>query len=182
MNTLQRIIPAIMAILIVAAAVTCHYYGVPDKMIIFGAGYMLSALLLQVFWVKHSIPRAMILTTLSSAAFFAFVWYFFKTPLWIVIPGTIFVLIGLVVNSFLVKRNLAKSKEGIAQWATANGWQLLEFEHRFETGPFGGIHGRADMYFQFVVCDQKGNQHTGWAFFDHSLFGEGRFQVKWNES
>ncbi len=150
-------------------------------MIILGAGFMLSVLLLQVFWVKHSIPRAMILTCLTSAAFFAFVWYFFKTPLWMVIPGTIFILAGLFVNAIWAKRNLAKSQQRLSLWAAENGCQLLDFEHRFDTGPFGGFHGRGEMYFKFVVGDQWGKRQTGWACFDYSLFGGGRYQVKWIE-
>jgi len=171
-----------MAIFIIVAAIICHQIGVPDRMIIFGAGFMLFSLLLQVFWVKNSIARMMVLTCLTSAAAFAFVWYFFKTPLWIIIPGTIFVLVGLYVNSIWLKRSTAKSKERIAQWAEANGWRLLEFEHRFDTGPFGGIHWKAQMYFEFVVTDQRGKRHTGWAHFDHSLFGGGRYEVKWIET
>ncbi len=174
--------PVVMAIFIVAAAIICHQIGVPDRMIIFGAGFMLFSLLLQVFWVKNSIARMMVLTCLTSAAAFAFVWYFFNTLLWIIIPGTIFVLVGLYVNSIWLKRSTAKSKERIAQWAEANGWRLLEFEHRFDTGPFGGIHWKGQMYFEFVVTDQRGKRHTGWAHFDHSLFGGGRYEVKWIET
>lgn len=174
--------PVIMAVSIIVVAIICHQIGVPDRMIIFGAGFMLFSLLLQVFWVKNSIARMMVLTCLTSAAAFAFVWYFFKTPLWIIIPGTIFVLVGLYVNAIWMKSSTTKSKERIAQWSAANGWQLMECEHRFDTGPFGGIHWRAQMYFEFVVRDQYGNRRTGWAHFDYSLLGGGRHEVKWVES
>jgi hypothetical protein len=76
----------------------------------------------------------------------------------------------------------SRDKESIAQWALANGWQLLEFERRFDTGPFGGIHWRAQMYFEFVVMDQQGKRHTSWAHFDYSLIGGGRYEIKWIEN
>ncbi|MCI0337836.1 MAG: hypothetical protein L0226_09680 [Acidobacteria bacterium] len=184
MKTSQRLIPPLAAT-IVSGAILCiwHYvFGWPGWVIQLAAGLMLVNLLLLFSWAKNSIPRLMILTCLNGSAIFAFYWYFFKTSLWIVIPGTIFVLAFFFVNSILAKKYVAKSKERVAQWAVANGWQLLEFEHRFDTGPFGGFHGRGEMYFEFVICDQQGNKHTGWARFDHSLFGGGRYEVKWIEN
>jgi len=184
LNTSQRIIPPLVAI-IFASAILCvwhYFFGVPDRVIFLVAGFMLANFLLLVFWVKNSMARMMILACLTSAAAFAFFWYFFKTPLWIIIPGAIFILAALFANAIWMKNSTAKSKERIAQWATGNGWQLLEFEHRFDTGPFGGFHGRSDMYFEFVICDQRQKRHTGWARFDYSLFGGGHYEVKWIEN
>ena len=108
-------------------------------------------------------------------------WYVFKFPLFLFVPWAVLLFVILFVNSIWMKRTAAKSKERIARWAADNGWQLLEFENRFDTGPFGGIHGRAQMYFEFVVLDQQGKRHTGWAHFDYSLIGNGRYEVKWIE-
>ena len=98
--------------------------------------------------------------------------------LFLLVPGTVFLFVILFVNFIWMKSTVAKPKERIAQWSAENGWQLLEFEYRFDTGPFGGIHWRAQMYFEFVVMDQQGKRHTGWAHFDHSLTGGGRYEVK----
>jgi hypothetical protein len=171
-----------MAICIVVAAVVCHYYGVPDRMILLVAGYMLSYLLLEVFWVKKSVVRAWVLIGASSLFGFFLLSYLFNLSLLLFIPWSVLLFVILFVNYIWAKHYTAKSKERIAQWAAENGWQLLEFEHQFDTGPFGGVHWRAQMYFEFVICDQQGKRHTGWAHFDHSLIGGGRFEVKWIEN
>jgi hypothetical protein len=132
-----------MAISIVIAAVICHYYGVPDRMILLVAGYMLSYLLLEAFWIKKSVARAWVLIGASSLFGFFLLSYLFNLPLLLFIPWSVLLLVILFVNPIWAKHYMAKSKERIAQWAAANGWQLLEFERRFETGPFGGIHWRA---------------------------------------
>ena len=171
-----------MAVSIVVAAVICHYYGVPDRLILLVAGYMLSYLLLEAFWIKKSVVRARGLIVASTLFGLFLMWYIFKVPLSMLIFGAIFLFVIMFVNAIWMKSSTAKSKERIAQWALANGWQLLEFEHRFDTGPFGGIHWRAQMYFEFVICDQQGKRQTCWAHFDHSLIGGGRFEVKWIEN
>lgn len=182
MNTPQRIISAVMAITIVIAAIVCHYYGIPDKRILLVAGFMLTYLLLEAFWIKKSVVRARVLIVASSLFGMLLLSYVFKFPLFLFAPWAVFLFVILYVNSIWMKSSTAKSKERITQWAVANGWQLLEFEHRFDTGPFGGIHWRGQMYFEFVICDQSGKRHTGWAHFDHTLFGSGRYEVKWMES
>ena len=171
-----------MAITIVVAAIVCHYYGVPDRMILLVAGFMLSYLLLEAFWIKKSVVRAVVLIVTSSLFGFFLLWYFFKVPLLMVIIWTVLLSVVLFVNFIWMKSSTAKSKERVVQWAAANGWRLVEFEHRFDTGPFGGIHWKAQMYFEFAVLDQQGKRYTGWAHFDHSLTGDGRFEVKWVEN
>ncbi len=182
MNKPQRIISAVMAITVVVAAIVCHYYGVPDRMILPVAGFMLSYLLLEAFWIKKSVVRARALIVGSSLFGVFLLWYFLKVPFLMVILWTALLLAVMYVNSIWLKNSLAKSRERIAQWAAANGWRLVEFEHRFDTGPFGGIHWKAQMYFEFAVLDQQGKRYTGWAHFDHSLTGDGRFEVKWVEN
>ncbi|MBK6795271.1 MAG: hypothetical protein IPG76_00300 [Acidobacteria bacterium] len=182
MNKPQRIIQIVMATLIVIAAVVCHYYGVPDWIILLVAGFMLANLLLQAFWMNNSVIRAIVLMIVSTLFSLFLIWYLFKVPLVMVFFGAIFLFVIMVVNVILMKNSTATSKARIAQWAAENGWELLECEHRFDTGPFGGIHWRAQMYFEFVICDQQQKRHTGWAHFDHSLFGGGRYEVKWVES
>jgi len=137
-----------MAIFIVVAAVVCHYYGVPDRMILLVAGFMLSYLLLEAFWIKKSVVRAWVLIGASSLFGFFLLSYLFNLSLLLFIPWGVFLFVIMFVNAIWMKSSTAKSKERIAQWAAANGWQLLECEHRFETGPFGGIHWRAQMYFE----------------------------------
>ncbi len=171
-----------MAITVVVAAVISHYFGIPDRIILLVAGYMLSYLLLEAFWIKKSVVRARVLIVASSLFGIFLLSYVFKFPLFLLAPWAVFLFVILFVNSVWMKSSAAKSKERIAQWAAANGWRLVEFEHRFDTGPFGGIHWKAQMYFEFVVLDQQGKQHTGWAHFDHSLFGGGRYEVKWIEN
>ena len=168
-----------MAITVVVAAIVCHYYGIPDKMIFLVAGFMLSYLLLEAFWIKKSVVRARVLIVASSLFGMFLLSYVFKFPLFLFAPGAVFLFVIMYVNYIWMKNSAAKSKERNAQWATENGWRLLEFEHRFETGPFGGIHWRGQMYFEFVVTDQQGKRYTGWAHFDHSLMGDGRYEVKW---
>ena len=72
-------------------------------------------------------------------------------------------------------------KRSLTQWAAENGLQLLEFEHRLNTGPFVGIAGKAQLYFEFAISDRRKKPHVGWAHFNYGLFGRGRFQVKWIE-
>ncbi len=182
MNKPQRIISAVLATIIIIAAIICHYAGIPDKMILLVAGFMLSYLLLEAFWIGKSVVRARGLIVVSSLFGMFLLSYVFKFPLFLFVPGTVFLFVVLYVNSIWMKSSMAKSKEHIAQWTAANGWQLVGFEHRFDTGPFGGIHWKAQMYFEFVVMDQQGKRHTGWAHFDHSLMGGGRYEVKWVEN
>lgn len=182
MSTTQRIISAVMAIIIVVAAIISHYYGVPDGMILLVAGVMLSNLLLQVFWVKKSMVRAKVLMIASSLGGLVLLWYLFKVPLLLLIPGGIFLFVIMYVNSRWLKNSTAKAREQLVKWATANGGQLLTCEQRFETGPFGGWQGRGQLYFEFVICDRQGKRHPGWAHFDYSLLGSGRYEIKWMEN
>lgn len=171
-----------MTIVIIAAAVICHYYGIPDRMILLVAGFMLSYLFLEAFWIKKSVVRARGLMIASTLVGLFLLSYILKVQLLLLIPGAVFLFVIMYVNYIWMKRAKVKSRERIAQWAAENGWQLLDFEHRFDTGPFGGIHWRAQMYFEFVICDQQGKRHTGWAHFDYSLIGGGRYEIKWIEN
>lgn len=171
-----------MAIIIIVAAIVCHYYGIPDKLIFLVGGFMLSYLVLETFWIKKSMVRARVLIVASSLFGIFLLSYVFKFSLFLLAPWATFLFVTLFVNSIWSKRSMAKSKDRIARWVAENGWQLLEFEHRFDTGPFGGLHGRAQMYFEFAVMDQQGKRKSGWAHFDYSLIGAGSYEIKWTEN
>ncbi|MBK6795255.1 MAG: hypothetical protein IPG76_00220 [Acidobacteria bacterium] len=81
MDKPQRIIQIVMATLIVIAAVVCHYYGVPDWIILLVAGFMLANLLLQAFWMNNFVIRAIVLMILSTLFGLFIIWYLFKLPL-----------------------------------------------------------------------------------------------------
>lgn len=168
----------IRVLFIFIAAVVCRYLGVPEWMILLGVGYLLLGLLLYVFWVKNSIERSMVQIGITMMIAFVLISYFFKVSFLTLLPGVILMLAALFLKILWVKSYTAKSRERLAQWAAENGWQLLEFEHRLNTGPFGGFIGKAQLYFEFVICDRRKKRHTGWAHFNYGLFGRGRFQVK----
>ncbi len=43
------------------------------------------------------------------------------------------------------------------------------------------VVSRSDISYTFEVRDSAVKTWTGWAYFDFSLFGDGRMQVKWDE-
>ena len=123
----------------------------------------------------------MILFILISTGLVVFSSIYFKTPGLLLMIGAIVGLAAMFLNVHWLKNSDDRTTEQISQWALENGWQLLEFNREFSTGPFGGIHGRGDIYFKFAIRDQNGNKRSGWAYFDFSLTGGGRYEIKWTE-
>ena len=182
MNKPQRIMQTVMAILIVVAAIICHSFGVPDGLILLVAGFMLTNLCLEAFWVKNSVERARGLMITSTLGSLALLWYLFGVPVAMLVFGAVFFSVIMYVNALWLNSSTDKAKERITQWAVEHGGQLLSFEPRFETGPFGGWQWRGQLYFEFVVNDRQGTRHTGWAHFDYSLLCSGRYEIKWLEN
>ncbi len=123
----------------------------------------------------------MISFMLISTGLVVFSSIYFKTPGLLLIIGAIVGLAAMFLNVHWLSNSEERATELISQWASENGWQLLEFNRELSTGPFGGIHGRGDIYFHFAIRDQNGHKRSGWAYFDCSLTGGGRLQIKWNQ-
>src|SRR5215475_7398266 len=97
----------------------------------------------------------------------------------IVITGILSLVVFLIIYN---KKSNEKARKKTTQWATKNGWQLLEFESRTGPGPFGGFlvssgHG----YYQSVVCDKQGKKLTGWVRYDITPFSLWDPEVRWIE-
>lgn len=182
MNRLQQKIPLVMASIVLIGAIIGLYQGFPARIIVPGASLMLVFALLHALWVKDSLARALGLGAASTLAFLWFAWYFLHLPLFAVVFGAIFLLGMQAFNALWLKRSIAKAREYLVNWVTINGGQLLEFEHRLSTGPFGGWRGRTDLYFQFVARDRQQQSHVGWMRFDCGLLSNRQPKIKWVET
>ena len=99
-------------------------------------------------------------------------------PLLVLAIGMLGLAIVLVVYN---RRSNKKAERRIAQWATENGWRLLQFEPRLDTGPFKEWPSRGHAYYRFVVCDRQESKRIGWARFDITPFSAWAPEIKWPE-
>lgn len=103
-------------------------------------------------------------------------------PSWrFILFGIIFVLGQLIWGFYWLRKTTAAAAERLANWIQQNGWQQVELERQHSSGPFSKWGGKGVFHFRFIVANAQGQRHVGWAKFDHSPWGRGNMEIKWEE-
>ena len=94
------------------------------------------------------------------------------------IPLVVLIVVGSLVWHFSRSRSL------LEQWATANGFQILDSEYRsFRRGPFFWTTSKSQTVYYVKVRDREGRTHSGWVRCGSWFLGlwSDRTEVRWDD-